>query len=75
MRVTKREIIELGLTIKEQDDDYIMLEGDMDRSECSECTERMGLPNDAEEFDVCKACPVMRKMKPEILALLKEAGL
>lgn len=73
--ITQREVIELDLSVYEPQDDYILMEGDVDRSECSMCEERMGLPDSADEWDVCKACPVMKKMNPEMAKLLEEAGL
>ena len=73
--ITMKEIIETGLTIMSPEDGIALLEGDVDRRECAACTERMGLPADSEEWDVCQACPVMRKMKPELKALLEEAGI
>ena len=73
--ISQHEAISLELTIFSPDEGIQLLQGDMDRRECSECEERMGLPDGVEEYDICVGCPVMRKMKPELKLLLEEAGL
>ena len=70
--ISRHEIISLELTIISVQDGIQLLEGDVDRRECSSCEERMGLPDGVEEYDICRGCPVMRKMKPELKALLQE---
>ena len=72
--ISKHEIISLELSVITVEEGLQLLEGDADRCECGECEERMGLPDGVDEYDICRGCPVMRKMKPELKSLLEKAG-